>query len=55
MSSIVLRTPSSDAKDWDIGETHSKGPGYITSLRWRWAVPPRPAAAHTPEHKLERR
>lgn len=33
MSSVILRTPSPDAKDQAMGETCSGGPGYITSPR----------------------
>ena len=33
MSSIVLRTPSPDAKDQGLGDTRSKGPGYTLQAR----------------------
>lgn len=55
MSITILGIPSPDAKDQDVGKTYSKSPGYVTAKDGDESFCPRPATAHTPEHKLERR
>lgn len=50
----VLRISSPGAKDQDVGETHSKGPGCITSMRWGRVLLPQvctctPSKTHTGE------
>lgn len=53
-SNIVLRTPQSRCQGPGYGRDSLQRPRLITSPRQEQVLLPRPATAHTPEHRLER-
>lgn len=51
----VLGNPSPDVKERDVGETDSRGPGYIVSMRWGWVLVLQACHCTPPKTQMERR